>query len=47
MGRAILQGGPNVGGGAAECSIDERESFPPMGTMWNLFASGAIECHPV
>lgn len=47
MGQTILQGGPNVGGGAVGCSIDERESFRPFGTAWNLFASGAMGCRPV
>lgn len=36
-----------MGGGAVGCSIDERESFLPIGTMWNLFASSAVGCRPV
>lgn len=36
-----------MGDGAAGCSIDERESLRPLGTAWNLFASGAMECRPV
>lgn len=39
--------GPNVGGGAVGCSIDERESLRPLGTAWNLFASDAMGCRPV
>lgn len=39
--------GLNVGGGAAGCSIDERKSLRPLGTAWNLFASGAMGCRPM
>ena len=36
-----------MGGGAAGCSIDERESFRLFGTVRNLFASDAMGCRPV
>ena len=46
-GEGYISRGPNVGGCALECSIDERESLRPVGTMRNLFASDAMECRPV
>lgn len=46
-GEDYISRGPNVGGCALECSIDEWEFLRPVGTMWNLFASDAMECRPV